>query len=92
MRALTDKALRLRVQEEAARRIRLEGIAFELNDWLKERGVQLRSDEGLRLADTKTYVELDDLRLSEMRSDEYRPQQALPYVAAPGHRDREGQR
>lgn len=78
MRALTDRALRLRVQEEAARRIRLEGIAFELNDWLKERGVQLRSDEGLRLADTKTYVELDDLQLSEMRSDEYRPRRTHP--------------
>ena len=70
MRVRTDRVLRLRVQEEAAHRIRLEGIAFELNDWLKEQGVQLRSGEGLRLADTRTYLELDDLQLSEMSSDD----------------------
>lgn len=61
-----DRRTRDRVQEEAGRQIKLEGLAFELNEWLTKRGAHLLFDDSLRLSDGKTYVELGDIRLDRV--------------------------
>ena len=70
MRTQLDRDTRARIQEEAGRGIRLENLAYELNDWLKERGVRLYFDDSLRLSDGKTYTELRDVRLSRIEGIE----------------------
>ena len=66
MKTELDRRTRDRVQEEAGRQIKLEGLAFELNEWLAERGAHLFFDDSLRLSDGKTYVELGDIRLDRV--------------------------